>query len=52
MRVEVVVHVAASSGVSGVELVSISRLNANRGEGDSREGHTDGLGDGGHGEGC
>lgn len=54
MRVDVEVHVAASSGVSRVELVSVGRLNAaDRGDGKSREGHADGLGDGGHdGGGC
>ena len=46
------VHVAASSSVSGVKLMSTSRLKADRGEGENREGHTDGLSDGGHGERC
>ena len=47
---KVVVHIAAGSGVSSVELVSLSRLSTNRGEGNSREGCADGPGDGSHGE--
>ncbi len=44
----VVVHVAASSGVTRVELMSLSRLDAGRGKGDSHKGSADGLGDGSH----
>ena len=50
MRVKVVVNVAASSGVSRVELVSLSRLGASGGERDGRKGNADGLGDGSHDE--
>lgn len=49
MRVKVVVHVDASSGMSRVELMGLSRLAAEGGEGDSREGYANGLSDRSHG---
>lgn len=45
---EVVVHVVASSNVTRVELVSLSRLSTIGGECDGRKGEADGFGDGSH----
>lgn len=45
---KVVVHVAASSGVSRVELMSLSGLGGCSGKSDGGKGHADGLSDRSH----